>query len=54
MSKKHKKVCRVSNYIEHLLIATILITGCIPISPFASLVGVPKGIATSKELQLLQ
>ena len=27
MSKKHKKVCRVLNYIDHLLILISLITG---------------------------
>ena len=36
MSKKHKKVCMVLNYIEHLLIFA-----------FASLVGIPVGIASS-------
>ena len=44
MSKKHKKVCRVLNYIEHSLIVTSTITGCIPIFTFASLVGIPIGI----------
>ena len=47
MSKKHKKVCRVFNYIYHSLIVTSTITGCISISAFASLVGIPIGIATS-------
>ena len=47
MSKKHKKVCRVLNYIDHLLIATSTITGWISISAFASLVGIPIGIASS-------
>ena len=28
MSKKHKKVCRVLNHIEHLLIIISTITGC--------------------------
>ena len=28
ISKKHKKVCRVLNYIEHLLIVISTITGC--------------------------
>ena len=46
MSKKHKNVCRVLNYIDHLLIVTSTITGCISISAFASLVGVPIGITS--------
>ena len=47
MSKKHKKVCRVLNYIEQLLIAISTITGCVSTSAFASLVGIPIGIAIS-------
>ena len=44
MGKKHKKVCRVLNYIDHSLIAISVITGCISISAFASLVGISVGI----------
>ena len=44
MGKKHKKVCRVLNYIDCLLIVTSTITGCASISAFASLVGIPIGI----------
>ena len=44
MCKKHKKVCRLLNYIEDSLIAISTITGCVSISAFASLVGVPIGI----------
>ena len=29
MSKKHKKVCRVLNYIDHLLIVISTITDCV-------------------------
>ena len=47
MSKKHKKVFRVLNYIEHLLIAISTIAGCVSISAFASLVGIPIGITSS-------
>ena len=47
MSKKHKQVCKVLNYIEHLLIIISTITGCVSISAFASLVGIPIGIASS-------
>ena len=46
MSKKHKKVCRVLNYIEHSLISIFTITGCVSISAFASLVGIPIGITS--------
>ena len=47
MSKKHKKVCRVFNYNDHLLIVISAITGCVSISAFASLVGIPIGITSS-------
>ena len=46
-SKKHKRVYRVSNYVEHLLIIISTITGCVPISDFASLVGISVGITNS-------
>ena len=46
MSKKHKKVCRVLSYIEHSPILISAITGCVSISDFASLVGIPIGIAS--------
>ena len=47
MSKKHKKSCRVFNYIDHLLIVISTITGCIFISASASVVGIPIGITSS-------
>ena len=47
MSKKHKKSCRVLNYINHLLIAISTITGYVSNSAFASLVGIPIGITSS-------
>ena len=47
MSKKNKKVCTTLNYIEHFLIFASAITGCISISAFASLVGIPIGITSS-------
>ena len=47
MSKKHKRVCRVLNYIDDLLIAIFTITECVSISDFASLVGIPIGITSS-------
>ena len=47
MSKKHTKVCIIINYIEHFLILASAITGCISISSFASLVGIPIGNTSS-------
>ena len=47
MSKKHKKVCTTLNYIEHVLILASAITGCIAISAFTSLLGIPIGITSS-------
>ena len=46
MSKKHKKVCRVLNHINHSLIVISTIAGCVFISAFASLVGIPIGITS--------
>ena len=44
ISKKHKKVCRYFNCIEYSL---IIISGCVSISVFASLVGISTGITSS-------
>ena len=41
MSKKYKKVCVTLNYIEHFLILASVVTGCVSISAFASLLGIP-------------
>ena len=38
MSKKPKKFCRTLNYIEYLIILAYVITGCVSISVFSSLV----------------
>ena len=46
MSKKHKKVSRILNYIEHLLIWGSVITWFVLISDCASLVGIPFGITS--------
>ena len=35
MSKNHKKVCEVFNYIEHLLISVSAVTGYVSISASA-------------------
>ena len=47
MSKKHEKVFRVLNYIDCLLIVTSAITGCVSISVFTSLAGIPIGFISS-------
>ena len=47
ISKKHKKIRKILNYTEYLLILPSTVTGCITISDFASLVGIPVGIAIS-------
>ena len=48
MSKEHKEVCATLNYIEHFLILASKITGCVTISAFASLVGIPVGVTSSE------
>ena len=48
MSRKHKKVYSVLNYIEHLLILASTVTGCISISVFASLVGITIAVTSSE------
>ena len=47
MSKRHKKVRRTVNYIEHFLILASTITEYISISAFASLLDIPIGITSS-------
>ena len=47
LSKKHKKVCTAQNYIEHFLALASTISGCIQISAFTYLVGIPIGITSS-------
>ena len=47
MNKKHKKVYKVLNYIEHLPIFISTVNGFVSISAFASLVGIPIGITSS-------
>ena len=47
MSEKYKKVCRVFSYIDHLLIVFFTITGCVSISAFDFLVGIPIVITSS-------
>ena len=47
MSRKHKKVSRVLNYIYLLLIAISTITRWVSIFGFAFLIGIPIGITSS-------
>ena len=35
--KKHRNICVVLNYTEHLLILTFVVTGCISVSAFTFL-----------------
>ena len=47
MSKKHKKVCATLNYMEHFLILAFIVTGCISISAFTSLLGIAIRVMSS-------
>ena len=47
MNKKYKKVCRISNYIEYLLILISTVSGCVSISAYNFLVGLPIGSTSS-------
>ena len=47
MSKKLKKICTTLNHFEQFLILASTITGCIWVSDFASLLGIPIGIKSS-------
>ena len=47
MSKKHKKVCTTLSCMKYFLILASTITGCISVSAFASLIGIPIEITSS-------
>ena len=47
LMKAQKKFCKTLNYIEHFLILASTITGCISISAFAYLLGIPIRITSS-------
>ena len=47
MNKKHKKVLTAVNYIEYLVILASVVTRCVSISAFTSLIGFPIGITSS-------
>ena len=40
ISRNHKKICKILNYTEHLLILASTVTGCVSISAFASFVSI--------------
>ena len=46
MSNKAKMVCTTLNYIEHFLILVSVVTGCVSISAFASLLVIPMEIVS--------
>ena len=46
MSEKHKKACKYSNYVEHLLILASTLTGYVSVSAFTSLVDISVGITS--------
>ena len=47
MSKRHKNVCTTLNYVKHFLIVASTITGCVLISVFVFLLGIPIEITSS-------
>ena len=47
ISKKHKNICTTLKYIEHLLILPFTMNGCVSVSAFSSVVGIPIGITIS-------
>ena len=49
MCGKHNKTLRILNYSEHFLLSISTPNGCVSISAFASLFGVPVGITSSAE-----
>ena len=53
MSRKYRKVCTTLHYIEHFLVLASVITVCISISVFASLLGIPIGITNYNRIKNL-
>ena len=47
ISKKHKYIDKCFSYTEHLLILASTVTGCVSISAFAFLFGIPAGLPNS-------
>ena len=50
--KKQRKICKILNYTEHLLILSFTVTGCVSISAFASLVGILVDITSSATIKI--
>ena len=50
ISEKYKKTCKNWKYVQCFLILASIVTGCVSISAFASLVCVPVGITSSADL----
>ena len=47
MSEKQKKMCKALNYFKHFLVSISVVSGCVSVSTFALLFGVPVGITIS-------
>ena len=54
MSNGHKKVCKVLNYTENLLISVSTVTRCGSISAFTSLVGISRNYEFRKMMKNLR
>ena len=52
MSRKHKKICKTINHIKQFVILDSIITACISISAFASLICIPLGIMSSRRIRI--
>ena len=48
ISEKHKKTCEYLNFVEHLLIQVLAMTGYVSNSAFISSVAIPLGISSSR------
>ena len=53
ISNKHKNVCKILNYIKHLLILACTVIECASISAFSSLIGISSGIARFAATKLI-
>ena len=47
MSENHEKVCMTLNYFENFIVFFYAVSGCVSISEFVSLIGVPLDITNS-------
>ena len=48
MNRTHKKICKTLSYIEHFPSLAYVVTWCISIYVFASLLSIPTGVASSQ------